>query len=51
MHNTVNRSLGKPVFNCDVVASRWAPLDCGAGEQEVASTCDMTVGRKGRGSK
>lgn len=44
VHNTVNRSIGKPTFNCDLVQSRWQGLDCGED-----SPCDMTVGvRKGR---
>lgn len=28
-HNTVNKSIGKPAFNCAVVASRWGKMDCG----------------------
>ena len=27
VHNAVNRSLDKPVFNCAVVSSRWKDLD------------------------
>lgn len=27
-HNVVNRSLGKPMYNCNVVGLRWAALDC-----------------------
>eukprot|EP00803_Ostreobium_quekettii_P004711 evm.model.scf_819.6 EVM.evm.TU.scf_819.6 scf_819:44702-47287(+) len=41
LHNTVNRSLGKPTFNCRLVQSRWSPLEC-----DDDSSCDMTVGRK-----
>lgn len=40
-HNAVNRRLGKPTFNCDLVGARWAPLDC-----DEHNSCDMTVGRK-----
>eukprot|EP00882_Tetradesmus_deserticola_P004258 GHRQ01004498.1.p2 GENE.GHRQ01004498.1~~GHRQ01004498.1.p2 ORF type:complete len:156 (+),score=80.00 GHRQ01004498.1:27-470(+) len=40
-HNAVNRRLGKPAFNCDLVAARWAPLDC-----DEHNSCDMTVGHK-----
>ena len=53
IHNVVNRSIGKPAFNCQLVASRWAPLDCGDGAVEgtlAASSCDMTLG-KPRGRK
>lgn len=39
-HNAVNRRLGKPTFNCDLVGARWAPLDC-----DQHNSCDMTVGR------
>ena len=41
VHNTVNRRLGKPTFNCDLVGARWSPLDC-----DEHNSCDMTVGRK-----
>eukprot|EP00879_Flechtneria_rotunda_P007686 GHRR01008059.1.p1 GENE.GHRR01008059.1~~GHRR01008059.1.p1 ORF type:complete len:220 (+),score=76.94 GHRR01008059.1:571-1230(+) len=41
VHNTVNRHLGKPAFNCDLVAGRWAPLDC-----DEHNSCDLTVGRR-----
>eukprot|EP01024_Parvocaulis_polyphysoides_P031674 TRINITY_DN28551_c0_g1_i2.p1 TRINITY_DN28551_c0_g1~~TRINITY_DN28551_c0_g1_i2.p1 ORF type:complete len:232 (-),score=23.56 TRINITY_DN28551_c0_g1_i2:164-784(-) len=41
VHNTVNRSLGKPVFNCSLIESRWASLDC-----DDKSACDLTIGRK-----
>jgi hypothetical protein len=40
-HNAVNRRIGKPAFNCDLVAARWAPLDC-----DEHNSCDMTVGHK-----
>ncbi|CAG9467183.1 unnamed protein product [Pedinophyceae sp. YPF-701] len=28
VHNIVNRSIGKPAFNCDMVAHRWGEVDC-----------------------
>ena len=28
VHNVVNRSLGKPVFNCEYVLSRWEGVEC-----------------------
>jgi len=34
-HNIVNRSIGKPAFNCDFVESRWGAVEC----QE--SLCDL----------
>jgi len=34
-HNTVNKSIGKPAFNCAVVASRWGKMDC---DEEDACT-------------
>jgi mitochondrial FAD-linked sulfhydryl oxidase len=40
LHNSVNRRIGKPTFNCQLVSSRWAPLDCG----EEGSSCDMLLG-------
>jgi FAD-linked sulfhydryl oxidase len=49
-HNAVNRSLGKPVFNCELAAARWAPLDCA--DDDGRSGCDLSVGtdvaRRGR---
>lgn len=39
VHNTVNRSLNKPMFNCELVSARWAPLSCE--QDEGASACDM----------
>jgi FAD-linked sulfhydryl oxidase len=42
-HNAVNRRLNKPVFNCDLVAARWAPLDC-----DEHNSCALTVGRPPR---
>lgn len=38
-HNAVNRSIGKPVFNCALVEARWGALDC---EHEAA--CSLSVG-------
>lgn len=42
VHNVVNRSLGKPSFNCDMVASRWAGVGC---DEEEA--CSLDVGAVG----
>jgi len=44
-HNSVNRSLGKPTFNCDLAAARWTPLDCSK-DGSTINSCDMTVGKK-----
>lgn len=41
VHNVVNRSIGKPSFNCDLVRGRWGALDCGDG---VA--CDLSRPRR-----
>lgn len=41
VHNVVNRSLGKPAFNCDLVESRWAGLEC---EEEEACSLDLSGG-------
>eukprot|EP00195_Chlamydomonas_chlamydogama_P010288 CAMPEP_0202892894 /NCGR_PEP_ID=MMETSP1392-20130828/2573_1 /ASSEMBLY_ACC=CAM_ASM_000868 /TAXON_ID=225041 /ORGANISM="Chlamydomonas chlamydogama, Strain SAG 11-48b" /LENGTH=245 /DNA_ID=CAMNT_0049577027 /DNA_START=392 /DNA_END=1130 /DNA_ORIENTATION=- len=44
VHNVVNRSIGKPEFNCGVVGARWSPLDCGAeGAEQAGSVCDMKL--------
>ena len=43
VHNAVNRTLGKPSFQCDVVSSRWSSLDCGE-----ENACDLTIGRPRR---
>lgn len=32
LHNSVNRKLDKPEFNCAFVSSRWQPLDCDAAD-------------------
>lgn len=39
VHNTVNRSLGKPTFNCDLVLSRWSGMECGED-----NPCEVAVG-------
>jgi FAD-linked sulfhydryl oxidase len=44
IHNVVNRSLGKPSFNCDLVESRWAGLEC---EEEDACSLDLGSGGGG----
>lgn len=47
VHNTVNRSIGKPVFNCELVTARWTPLDCSdKADASAPSACDMTLGRR-----
>jgi FAD-linked sulfhydryl oxidase len=38
VHNVVNRSLGKPVFNCDFVHGRWQGLEEGCREGDAAGT-------------
>lgn len=45
VHNVVNRSLGKPSFNCDLVESRWAGLEC---EEEEACSLDISSAGKKR---
>lgn len=42
-HNAVNRSIGKPTFNCALVEARWGALDC---EDEAA--CSLAVGAGSR---
>lgn len=44
-HNTVNRRLGKPTFNCALVEARWAGMGCEdeAGGQDA---CSLEVGRR-----
>jgi len=45
VHNLVNVTLKKPVFNCQLVASRWSRLQCGeADELGPVASCDMNVG-------
>lgn len=43
LHNSVNRRIGKPTFNCQLIGSRWAGLDCGED-----SSCDLQLGTKGK---
>ncbi len=38
VHNVVNRSLGKPTFNCTYTAARWGGIDC---DEEDACSLDM----------
>lgn len=42
VHNVVNRSLGKPVFNCDLALSRWSGFDCGDD-----NACNVSIGHGG----
>lgn len=42
-HNIVNRRLGKPTFNCSLVQSRWAGLECG---EDGADACSLDFGRR-----
>ena len=44
-HNTVNRRLGKPTFNCALVQARWAGMGC---EDEAGGhdACSLEVGRR-----
>lgn len=42
VHNTVNRSLNKPAFNCNLVEFRWTPLEC-----EESGSCAIQID-KGR---
>lgn len=44
VHNVVNRSLGKPSFNCDLVAARWAGLDCDGDGDDGGAGCSLEVG-------
>lgn len=43
VHNTVNRSLKKPVFNCAFIESRWSGIDC-----EEKDACSLNVGAVSR---
>jgi hypothetical protein len=46
-HNVVNARLGKPAFNCELAAARWAPLDCDDGDEGGhgrGGACDLSVG-------
>jgi len=39
VHNVVNRSLGKPIFNCNLTNSRWSGIEC---DEEDACSLDLT---------
>ena len=39
-HNTVNRRLGKPTFNCALVEARWAGIEC-EGDEAAGGGCKM----------
>ncbi|PQQ17887.1 FAD-linked sulfhydryl oxidase ERV1 isoform X1 [Prunus yedoensis var. nudiflora] len=41
VHNTVNRSLSKPVFPCERVDARWGKLEC---EQRACDLLGLTSG-------
>ena len=43
VHNVVNRRLGKPTFNCRLVASRWGGVDCAD-----ADACSLSLGAQRR---
>lgn len=47
-HNIVNRSLGKPVFNCDLADMAWGRMDCGEGEDAAGAGpgCEIGLGRR-----
>ncbi|KAG2450103.1 hypothetical protein HYH02_000207 [Chlamydomonas schloesseri] len=47
VHNRVNARLGKPVFNCDLVEARWAPLGCSAEEAAAGEPAAVGGGSKG----
>lgn len=47
-HNTVNRRLGKPTFNCALVESRWAGLECEDEDGLGHNACSLDVGRRRR---
>lgn len=38
IHNSVNRRLGKPAFNCNLASARWGALEC---DEEEACTLDL----------
>lgn len=42
-HNTVNRRLDKPTFNCDLVQARWAGVECG---EDGGAACSLELGRR-----
>ena len=39
VHNAVNRTLDKPVFNCRFASQRWGALDC---DDQMA--CSLSLG-------
>lgn len=41
VHNVVNQRIGKPVFNCDYIDSRWSALDC---TLDGSSACRTSIG-------
>lgn len=41
VHNTVNRSLNKPAFNCNLVDNRWTPLEC-----EESGACSIQIDKR-----
>ncbi|WPT16264.1 FAD-linked sulfhydryl oxidase ERV1 [Picochlorum sp. SENEW3] len=43
VHNVVNRSLGKPTFNCKYIASRWEGIEC-----DTEDACSLDMGAKKR---
>lgn len=45
VHNRVNSRLGKPVFNCDLVEARWAPLGCSAEEAAAGEPAAAGAGK------
>ncbi len=45
-HNTVNRQLGKPAFNCALVGARWAGIECDEEGDGGGSACSLEVGRR-----
>lgn len=44
VHNSVNQSLGKPLFNCRAAGLRWPTIDC-----DTAEACALQgAGANGR---
>jgi FAD-linked sulfhydryl oxidase len=41
VHNVVNRSLGKPTFNCDLVEARWAGVECDGEGDDGSAGCSI----------
>ena len=44
VHNVVNRSLGKPTFNCRLVGARWGALECGGEDGGAGNACALDLG-------